>query len=97
MFTAPDNNYANRRSNPVGNDGQVSRYLVCDSKFHWARECPHSYENAYEKAEESESLHSSLFVDYTKGAQESSKSATLFTETKKCNIARYWMHHNNLG
>ena len=82
VSTAPDYNNANRRSNPVGNDGQVSRCLVCDSKFHWARECPHSYESTYKKVEDSESVHLSLFVGYTKGAQECSKLETLLTETK---------------
>ena len=33
----------NRRLNPVGRDGQVSRYVICDSRYHWARYCPHSY------------------------------------------------------
>lgn len=33
-----------RRLNPVGSDGQVSRCVICDSRFHWARYCPHSYE-----------------------------------------------------
>ena len=82
VSTAPDYNNVNRSSNPVGNDGQVSLCLVCDSKFHWARECPHSYESIYKKGEESESVHLSLFVGYTKVAQESSKLATLLTETK---------------
>ena len=36
----------------------------------------------YKKAEESESVHLSLFVGYTKGAPESSKLATWLTETK---------------
>ena len=35
----------NRRLNPVGRDGQVSRCIICDSRYHWARHCPHSYEN----------------------------------------------------
>ena len=35
----------NRRINPVGRDGQVPRCIICDSRYHWARHCPHSYEN----------------------------------------------------
>lgn len=34
-----------RRVNPVGSDGNVSRCSICDSRFHWARECPDSYES----------------------------------------------------
>ena len=32
--------------NPLGPDGQPSRCAICDSRYHWARDCPHSYENA---------------------------------------------------
>ena len=34
-----------RRQNPLGPDGKVSRCLVCDSRFHWARDCPDAFEN----------------------------------------------------
>lgn len=34
-----------RRQNPLGRDGKVSRCVICDSRFHWARECPDAYEN----------------------------------------------------
>lgn len=38
--------YNGRRLNPLGSDGQVSRCVICDSRYHWARYCPHSYENS---------------------------------------------------
>ena len=38
-----------RKTNPVGRDGEVSRCLICDSKFHWARDCPDAYENDVKK------------------------------------------------
>ena len=42
------NNFAQlsaRRTNPVDREGKVSRCIICDSKYHWARQCPDSYEN----------------------------------------------------
>lgn len=33
-----------RRQNPNDSEGKVSRCVVCDSMFHWARDCPDSYE-----------------------------------------------------
>ena len=35
-----------RRQNSLGPDGNVSRCLICDSRFHWAKNCPDSYENS---------------------------------------------------
>ena len=34
----------NRRLNPMGQDGKPSKCAVCDSKFHWAKNCLHAYE-----------------------------------------------------
>ena len=44
-FSSQSNASTGRRMNPLDSDGEVSRCMVCDSKFHWARDCPHSYEN----------------------------------------------------
>ena len=33
-----------RKMNPKNRDGSISRCLICDSKFHWARDCPDAYE-----------------------------------------------------
>ena len=45
----------NRQLNPTTAVGEVTRCVVCDSKMHWARECPHSYENAEKKNSDSSS------------------------------------------
>ncbi len=37
--------YSTRKKNPVGPDGKVTRCLICESKTHYAKECPDSYEN----------------------------------------------------
>lgn len=34
-----------RQLNPPARDGAVSRCVVCDSRYHWAKQCPHAYEN----------------------------------------------------
>ena len=36
---------ARRRNNPLDSEGNISRCVVCDSRLHWARDCPHSYES----------------------------------------------------
>ena len=33
-----------RQTNPLDANGQISKCSVCGSKFHWARQCPDSYE-----------------------------------------------------
>ena len=40
-----DDTRSDTRHNPLGPDGKVSECLVCGSQMHWARSCPHSYEN----------------------------------------------------
>ena len=27
--------------NPLDRNGQISKCVVCDSKMHWAKDCPH--------------------------------------------------------
>ena len=34
----------NRKLNPPCPDGEPSECVVCKSKYHWARNCPHSFE-----------------------------------------------------
>ena len=66
----------NRRLNPVGRDGQVLRCVICDSRYHWAHYCPHSYENNemspggvseryVDGSSEEHVIQMSLFVGYT--------------------------------
>ena len=35
---------SDKRSNPIDSDGNVLRCYICDSKFHFAQNCPHAYE-----------------------------------------------------
>ena len=34
-----------RKGNPIDSDRKISRCLICDSRLHWARDCPHASEN----------------------------------------------------
>ena len=36
---------SSRQSNPLDSNNEVTRCNVCDSRFHWALNCPDSYEN----------------------------------------------------
>ena len=74
---------AGRRLNPPGSEGEVSRCLICDSKYHWARQCPHSYENRGKssKEEETDCVQLALFIGYT-GEMESFKLNSLVNESK---------------
>ena len=69
------NQGTNRRLNPLDQDGKVSRCVICDSRYHWARFCPHSYENNEaltggvkeidaSNSSEDHVIHMSLFVGY---------------------------------
>ena len=79
-----------RKQNPLGPDGKISRCLICESKFHWARDCPDSYEknNRKEKYSEcddvrinEESIHLALFMGYT-NATRNTKLNSLISESK---------------
>lgn len=81
-----------RRSNPQDADGEVSRCFVCDSRFHWARNCPDAFENnsgevlaATEEENEEESVHLSLFMGYTSNGR-STKLQTLIAEAEGCAV-----------
>ena len=88
----------NRRLNPVGRDGQVSRCVICDSRYHWARYCPHSYENIEESSgsvgernagggSEEHMIQMSLFVGYTSDENiKQSKIKHLVEESRNCGI-----------
>ena len=39
------NKQRTRSLNPPDESGQPSRCAICESIFHWARNCPHAYEN----------------------------------------------------
>ena len=77
-------NASNRRSNPVDQYGEISRCRICDSKFHWASNCPHSYEHADKIADKDtdETVQLSLFVGFADGDEKSSKLDNLTQEAE---------------
>ena len=32
---------SNYKNNPLDKNGKISRCIICDSKLHWAKKCPH--------------------------------------------------------
>ena len=80
---------AKRRQNPPGPDGRTTRCLVCDSRFHWARECPDAYESKWNvvgydnnnKEVGGDEVHFSLFVGYASGDR-GSRLDTLVKEAR---------------
>ena len=76
-----------RRTNPLDSDGNISRCAVCDSKFHWARDCPDSHEQREaEQADSSEeAVHLSLFMGYT-NAEKKTKIQSLVEESEGCAV-----------
>ena len=78
--------HTGRRQNPLGPDGKVSRCLICDSRFHWARDCPDAYENDGRNDNDSETVHLSLFTGYAGDEANGSKLQTLVEESKGCAV-----------
>ena len=86
---------ATRRQNPLGPDGRISRCMVCDSRFHWARECPDAYENmenyscssagSNNTGGTSAAVNFSLFAGYANGEREN-KLSKLVEEAKCCAV-----------
>lgn len=74
--------------NPVDRSGEVSRCLICDSRFHWARSCPRSYENTASDSnnKSSEVVELSLFVGYTADSGRDNKLQTLVDESTGCAV-----------
>ena len=87
-----------RRQNPLGSDGRVSRCAICGSKFHWARECPDSYENrgngprpgekmaSVEESGFEETVHLSMFLGYAGGCDGGDKLRKLIDEAEGCAV-----------
>ena len=82
----------------MGRDGQVSRCMICDSRYHWARDCPHSYENnemLRGRVDEQDTggnkeehvIQLSLFVGYTSDESVRQTRVThLVEESRSCGI-----------
>ena len=76
-----------RKKNPVGPDGKVSKCIICESVFHWARDCPDAYENKamYEGSNEPVNL----FVGYVSdrdGDGSHERLQKLVSEAKGCAV-----------
>ena len=78
-----------RKVNPIDSEGNVSRCVICESKLHWAKNCPHSYEKM-RKEENSdnsnENVQLSLFMGLTDGCEESSKLNNLMNDSIGCAV-----------
>jgi hypothetical protein len=83
-------NNRNRQLNPLGRDGQPSKCVVCDSVYHWARNCPHAHENnedyRYKNGEEfsqekEEFVQLSLLTGYTDDRDQTRKLGNLLNES----------------
>ena len=42
-------NNSKRKPNPLDENGDINRCVICDSIYHWANKCPDSYENRNKK------------------------------------------------
>ena len=77
-----------RRANPLDRDGNPMRCFICDSKFHWARDCPDAHENRRENDDaddKEETVHLSLFMGYTSSGK-GGKLPTLVEESEGCAV-----------
>lgn len=85
-----------RKQNPLGKDGRVSRCVICDSRFHWVRDCPDSYENAGSRGGsgavgggfggDTEAAYLSLFLGYAGDDGTDVKLSGLVKEAKGCAV-----------
>lgn len=76
-----------RHTNRMGSDGEVTRCFICDSRFHWARDCPDAFENKNGESSnaEDESVQLSLFMGYTSDAR-NAKLQGLISESRGCAV-----------
>ena len=79
----------NRKQNPVDQQGNILKCLICESIFHFAKDCQHSHENIklaassekqQIKIDDSENVQLSLLVAYT-GEEKSCKLSKLVSES----------------
>ena len=73
-----------RKLNPVARDGEISKCAICQSIFHWARQCPDSYECMESDKNDVENKvdeNLSMFVAYTNGENRDEKPVSLLEES----------------
>ena len=80
-----------RKTNPIGRNGKITRCLICESTFHWAKDCPHSHENndsvsGQSVGENEETVHLSLFLGYAGSNGGVIKLSKLVDESRGCAV-----------
>ena len=84
-YKGNQNRYNSRQSNPISPDGNIMRCIVCDSKLHLIRDCPHSYENTNSAFQVSEdAFDEEAFCLYT--GKNLNEMFVLSTEAKNCAV-----------
>ena len=88
---------SNNKLNPPNNKGQISPCIVCNSKMHWANNCPHNTQSANvleDKVDECEEVCIVLMTeDLDKNkifVAEASKSALIDTACTKTVAGEKW-------
>lgn len=72
------------RENPREANGEVNRCLICDSRFHWARDCPYAYESKREELAETRNFN--YFVGYARCNDGKARLTSLVEKVKRCAI-----------
>ena len=90
-YPRSENQHSFRKTNPVDREGRISMCSICESKLHWAKKCPHAYENNRngDNKNNSSEPHFSFFVTMFTGLAEddnSGKLKSLREETVDCAI-----------
>ena len=86
-----------RTKNPTGDDGRPSKCNICESIFHYSRDCPHSYERNQPNTQQNKEngfvprnkrVNFNLLVAFTGYAQEEQgcKLKSLLDESRGCAI-----------
>ena len=82
-----------RTKNPIGDNGRPSKCNICESIFHWSRDCPNAYENNQPDKDNTfvprnKRVNFNLFVAFTGYAKEGQgcKLKSLLEESKGCAI-----------
>ena len=83
------NSFPNRKTNPVNYKGEVMKCNICQSIYHFARDCQHAKENQNDEEKfnasiqnkEDEIVHLSLFVGFSSEEEKSSNLSKLVEDS----------------
>lgn len=78
------NNQQNQRLNRRDRFGNVSRCAVCDSRYHWARDCPHSSNHKNAQSDQPSDSQVHLFVGYAGNGTYENNLEDLLNDSYKC-------------